>query len=86
MLSISTCWWHDRSLKGDEIIKEALMMGFEDEELDYRISKKTYQEMKPCLKGKPLVLSIHNYCPRPDAPRAKPRGGDLFLLSSEDTD
>jgi sugar phosphate isomerase/epimerase len=86
MLGISTCWWHGTSLKGDEIISDALGMGFEGVELDFRISNDTYQEMKPCLKEKPVVLSVHNYFPRPDDLRLGNRGGDLFLLSSEDRD
>ncbi|MBW1828029.1 MAG: sugar phosphate isomerase/epimerase [Deltaproteobacteria bacterium] len=86
MLGISTCWWHGTSLKGDEIISDALGMGFEGVELDFRISNDTYQEMKPCLKNKSVALSIHNYFPKPDVPRVENGGGDLFLLSSEDRD
>jgi len=86
MLGISTCWWHTKTLKGDEIIKDALEMGFQGAELDYRLPNATYEEMKPSLDGKLAVLSVHNYFPKPEDPLIEKGSGDLFLLSSDDRD
>ena len=86
MLGISTCWWHDKSLRGDKIVSEALELGFQGVELEYRLSNSTYQEMKPKLNSELAVLSIHNFFPRPDHIHIKNGSGDLFLLSSDDMD
>ena len=84
MLGISTCWWHGKSFRGDEIVNDALRLGFPGVELEYRISHRTYQEMKPKLKKELAVLSIHNFFPGPDDPGFETGSGDLFFLSSDD--
>ncbi len=86
MLGISTCWWNSKSLRGDEIVREALALGFKGTELEYRLQDITYQEMKPNLDGKLEVLSVHNYFPKPEDPLIEKGSGDLFLLSSDDRD
>ncbi len=86
MLGISTCWWHNKSLSGNEIVKDALELGFQGAELEYRLTNAKYQEMKPSLNEKLSVLSIHNYFPKPEDPLIEKGSGDLFLLSSDDRD
>jgi sugar phosphate isomerase/epimerase len=86
MLGISTAWWGESSLRGDEIIQDVLEMGFHGMELEYRITQARYQEMKPHLKKGIAVCSVHNYFPKPDDPSVGKGGGDLFLLSSADHD
>ncbi|MDY6971593.1 MAG: TIM barrel protein [Thermodesulfobacteriota bacterium] len=86
MLGISTCWWSNPSLSGDGIVADILELGFRGVELEYRITSSQYHEMKPLLKKDITVLSIHNFFPKPDDPRIKKGGGDLFLLSSTDRD
>ncbi len=86
MLGISTCWWQNKPLNGNEIVKDALELGFQGAELEYRLPNAKYQEMKPSLDGKLSVLSIHNYFPKPEDPLIKKGSGDLFLLSSDDRD
>lgn len=86
MLGISTCWWHNKSLKGDEIISDILELGFESVELEYRITNSIYKQMKPQL-NKPLkVLSTHNFFPMPEDRAHKKGSGDFLLLSSTDRD
>jgi len=84
VLGISTCWWNGKSFRGDEIVREALDMGFEGVELEYRITTSVYQQMRPQLKKAMTVLSLHNIFPRPEDPAFEKEGGDLFLLSSTD--
>jgi len=86
MLGISTCWWHGTSLRGDDIIREAFDLGFHGVELEYRITGRTYQEMKPELDKEMAILSLHNFFPLPDDLRVESGSGDLFLLSSDDRD
>jgi sugar phosphate isomerase/epimerase len=84
MLGISTCWWLNRVDRGDEIVRGVLELGLQGIELEYRITKAIYQQMKPLLKDALQVLTIHNYFPLPEG-EAK-GSGDLFLLSSTDPD
>jgi sugar phosphate isomerase/epimerase len=86
MLGISTCWFENRSLNGEEIIKEILELGLEGVELEYRITHPIYQQMKPLLNKTIKVLSIHNYFPKPIECSHLKASGDLFLLSSVDKD
>jgi len=86
MLGISTCWWSKRVSDGEEIVTDILELGLKDVELEYRISNAIFQQMKPYLRKTLRVLSIHNFFPMPErAPYGK-GGGDLFLLSSPDSD
>jgi len=86
MLGISTCWWHNRGDRGDEIIGDILRLGLEGVELEYRITDTLYRQMKPRLKESPKVLSIHNFFPKPEGSTGQKGSGDLFLLSSIDRD
>lgn len=84
MLGISTCWWNDKSYRGDEIVSNVLELGFEGVELEYRITTSVFEQMKPQLKKTLAVFSIHNYFPKPENHPAEKGSGDLFLLSSID--
>jgi sugar phosphate isomerase/epimerase len=84
MLGISTCWFRDTSLGGEGIVRETLELGIEGVELEYRIPRAIYEEMRPLLKKHLRVLSIHNFFPKPDDRAFKKGSGDLFLLSSPD--
>ena len=86
MLGISTCWWHGRSLRGDEIVRDILRLGLEGVELEYRITNAIYQQMRGPLKKALTVLSVHNFFPKPEDPGIAKGSGDLFLLSSSDKD
>lgn len=82
MLGISTCWWGNRSLRGDEIVSEILELGIEGVELEYRLTNRIYQEMRPQLNEAVTVLSVHNFFPKPQDSPDKKASGDFFLLSS----
>ena len=84
MLGISTCWWHNQTDRGDEIVNDILRLGLEGLELEYRITESVYREMKSRLKRELTVLSIHNFFPKPEGLAFKKGSGDLFLLSSTD--
>lgn len=85
MLGISTCWWEGKDIRGDEIPSQALDMGLEGLELDYRITPEMLRRLKPALKNSVPVLSVHNVfpCPAP-AGTGESRTADPFLLSSRD--
>jgi sugar phosphate isomerase/epimerase len=86
MLGISTCWWENRALNGQDIIHEILDLGLNGVELEYRIPNTLFRQMMPLLNKTVQVLSIHNYFPRlEEFGDAKP-SGDMFLLSSIDKD
>ena len=85
MLGISTCWWHNRVDRADHIVDEILQLGLQGVELEYRITHSMYQEMKPRLKRALPVLSVHNVFPIPEGLGPDAGSGDLFLLSSTDS-
>lgn len=86
MLGISTCWWHNKVDRGDRIVQEILELGLDGVELEYRITRSMYHEMKPRLKGTLPVLSVHNFFPLPEGFGFEAGSGDLFLLSSTDSE
>lgn len=84
MLGISTCWWDNKSLRGDEIVSDILELGLEGVELEYRLTHRIYQQMRPQLNEALTVLSVHNFFPKPEDSPGQKGSGDLFLLSSTD--
>jgi sugar phosphate isomerase/epimerase len=86
MLGISTCWWDNRALRGDEIVGDILELGLTGVELEYRISNTIFQQMTPWLNKELSVLSIHNFFPKPQERVGEKGSGDFFLLSSTDAD
>lgn len=85
MLGISTCWWEGKDVKPEEIPSQAMEMGFQGLELDYRITRKMLQRLRPALKSSIGVWSLHNVFPCPF--EKAPQGGikaDPLLLSSRD--
>ena len=86
MLGISTCWWHNKVDRGDRVVQEIVELGLDGVELEYRITHSTYHEMKPRLKGTLSVLSVHNFFPLQEGFGFEEGSGDLFLLSSTDSE
>ena len=86
MLGISTCWWHSRADRGDEIVSDILKLGLRGVELEYRITVSIYHQMRSQLKKDLKVLSIHNYFPKPEESGSAKGSGDLFLHSSTERD
>ena len=87
MLAISTSWKSKEATNGDTFIK--LLEGFDITgiELEYRINKELFHQMREALKRSDLkVVSIHNYFPIPTILPHSKGGGDLFLLSHTDKD
>jgi sugar phosphate isomerase/epimerase len=84
MLGISTSWWEGKDRAGGAILGEALEMGLEGVELDYRITPRTLEEMRSLLKRSCPVLSLHNVFPVPLELKQKEISAEPFLLSSTD--
>jgi sugar phosphate isomerase/epimerase len=84
MLGISTCWWYNKVDRADSILDDVRQLGLDGVELEYRITRDMYLEMKPRLKTSLPVYSIHNYFPIPEGFGPSQGSGNLFLLSSTD--
>ena len=85
MLGISTSWWRNKVDRVDSILEDVLELGLDGVELEYRITSKMYQEMKPRSTNSLPVFSIHNFFPLPEEFGLSQASGDLFLLSSTDS-
>lgn len=68
------------------MVDEIIELGLEGVELEYRITHSMYHEMKPRLKRSLPVLSVHNIFPIPEGLDPDIASGDLFLLSSTDSE
>jgi sugar phosphate isomerase/epimerase len=86
MLGISTSWWQNRVEHAGNIVRDVLDLGLSGVELEYRITPNMLHEMKPQLNGRLSVLSIHNFFPLPPGFGPQEASGDLFLLSSTDSE
>lgn len=84
MLGISTCWWFNRVSGGEEIVSDIGALGLKGVELEYRITSRVFEQMKPQLTETLRVVSIHNFFPIPEGFPPDNGSGDLFLLSSTD--
>ena len=82
MIGLSTAWRSGQIKDAKELLSQFEEIGIKKLELDYRISKKTFEEMLPHLKKSFVILSIHNFFPVPDI--LSEGSGDAFLLSSPD--
>ncbi len=84
MLGISTVWKSGMVKEGRELMECFTELGFREIELEYRISEKTFKEIKLFLKKRDdlKIVSIHNFFPIPDIHETG--GADIFHFSSED--
>jgi len=83
MHAISTCWKSAGAKAGNDIIGPIMDLGVTAIELDYRITEEVFNDMLPALRrGKPAVVSVHNYFPVPAVLTPAEASGDAFLLSS----
>jgi len=86
MLGISTCWWYNKVDRADTIVDDVQQLGLDGLELEYRMTHSMYLEIKPRLKTGLPVYSIHNFFPIPEGFGPTQGSGNLFLLSSTDSD
>lgn len=85
MFGISTAWKSREINDGIQLIDELEKTGIPGIELEYRITKEAFHQIKNRLKTSKLtVLSLHNYCPHPDILPIEKASGDAFRLSSID--
>ncbi len=84
MLGISTSFRSEITNSGREIIEAVEELGLKAIELDYRLTWATFLEMRPHLKGRLEVLSIHNFFPTPNGVPKEKASGDFYSLSSLD--
>ncbi len=83
MIGLSTILFYRKNLSGEEILKKANLMGFNKLEIEYRISKEQFFQIKKFKNKYDIsVVSLHNYCYRPDFVDENKADGDFFKLSS----
>lgn len=82
---ISTNWSSARHERGDDLVAEALSLGFEALELGYNLTAQQAAEIKPYAeRGEIAIDSVHAFCPVPiSAPYGYP---EQHLLASLDED
>jgi sugar phosphate isomerase/epimerase len=85
VIGLSTVWTSRDAQSGEELLVPILDLGFKGVELEYRITRRLYQEALTLIRRNAIqVLSIHNYFPVPDILTAEQAGGDCFSLSALD--
>ena len=85
MFALSTSWRSRDAESSDDILVPILDLGFNEIELEYRITDTIFREMLPFLKREqPSVVSVHNFFPIPAHLSRDQGNGDVFSLSSLD--
>jgi sugar phosphate isomerase/epimerase len=85
MLAISTSFISQSVADGGRLLDVIADYGIQRIELDCRITKTQFQQIKAGLKQAPIHIgSLHNYCPFPALKPHVPPGGDYFALASLD--
>ena len=85
MIALSTCWQSPVAQSGRDLAARLKSMGFDEVELEYRITPEMYAELLTEIQaGSIHPVSIHNYFP---APKVAPQpGGEVWSFSSEDAE
>lgn len=87
MLGVSTGWRSQSISDGAKLLDALLAVGAEAIELEYRITRSTFDKLYPILKREGItVTSIHNFFPAPDGLAQGEGSGELYLFSSDDPD
>lgn len=85
MLGISTSFRSEIAESGQEIREAIETLGIRIIELEYRLTRAIFQEIRPWLEREGIkVITIHNFFPVPDGIPKKEASGDFFSLSSPD--
>lgn len=80
-IALSTNWCNRRLARGEEIVEEALKLGFDALELGFHTSDEQVEGFKARLSEMPIG-SVHAFCPVPlSAPQGYP---ELYALASFD--
>lgn len=84
-VGISTAWATKNGLQSPEELLAVLeRLGLEGLELDFRVTGRLLESLRPHLKKEVRVLSLHNYCPIPEILPEGKASGDAFNLASPD--
>jgi sugar phosphate isomerase/epimerase len=85
MLAISTSFISQSVDDGGRILEIIAGYGVERIELDCRVTKTQFQQIKAAVKQTAIqVGSLHNFCPFPALKPNVPPGGDYFKLAALD--
>jgi len=85
MLALSTSWRSTKTSDAFVLLQALERLPVSGIELEYRITEATFQQMlKPLMKSRLKVVSVHNFFPKPEIRPGVRAGGDFFRLSSLD--
>ncbi len=82
-LALSTSWNGARHQSGEDLVREALDLGFDHLELGYNLRMDLVPGVQAAVaQGRIRADSVHNFCPVPvGAPQGHP---ELYLLTAQD--
>jgi sugar phosphate isomerase/epimerase len=88
MLGLSTSFFSKKNITGHEILEKTTEFNIKYLELEYRLSRESFFQIKNALKSFDItVTSLHNYCYRDDTiMREDDADADFFRLSAHDND
>ncbi|MGB9697923.1 MAG: sugar phosphate isomerase/epimerase family protein [Thermodesulfobacteriota bacterium] len=84
MLGISTSFRSEIASTGKEVMEAIADLGLKAIELEYRLTREMFMEIRLYLKRGIEVLSIHNFFPVPNGVPKEKASGDFFSLSAPD--
>ena len=83
--ALSTTWFADRFATGEELVDEALSIGFDGLELGYTLQMGLVPGILSRVKdGAVSVRSVHSYCPAPMGQSGSPELHDLVSRSEQE--
>ena len=86
-LALSTSWNAFRHDSGRKICDEILSLGIKKLELSFNLTNSVIDEINSFRKNSDIeIVSVHNFCPRPDGLEGKVALPDCFSLASLDSD
>ncbi len=87
MIGLSTCFFSQKNIHGQEILEQTKKLGCSYLELEYRISKEMFMEIKNYKHMYDIeIRSLHNFSFRPEEIPEEKADADFYNLSSMDID
>jgi sugar phosphate isomerase/epimerase len=86
-LGISTCFFNNKEITAYEMMENTIQWGCNSLELEYRISREHFEIIKKNHQKYDLeIVSLHNFCYRPEHIPLSEADADYYRLSAHDED